>query len=162
FGSPYAYANYFGDNTDVPTISTPPQQAAELMYTWAPQFSTDLAAAPIFWGECYAKINQYNTVVLGIDAATNGTRAQKESLKAEALLGRALEYFNLVNLYGKPYDSTTAAKDPAVPWITSNDVTQVVPARSTVQEIYDHMIGDINAAIPYLPLDNSANRLRGS
>ena len=162
FGNPYGYANYFGDNIDVPGISTPPVQAAELMYTWAPQFSTDLAAAPIFWGEHYAKINQYNTVLLGIDNATNGTRAQKESLKGEALLARALEYFYLVNLYGKPYDSATALKDLAVPWVTSNDVTQVVPGRSTVQEIYNHIIEDINAAVPYLPLDNSANRLRGS
>lgn len=162
FGSPYAYANYFGDNVDVPSITTPPTQVAELLYTWAPQFSTDLSAAPVFWGECYAKINQYNTVILGIDEATDGTELQKASLKGEALLGRALEYFNLVNLYGKPYDSATAAGDPAVPWVTSDDVTQVIPPRSTVQEIYDHIIEDIKTAIPNLPMDNSANRARGS
>ncbi|MBS1563671.1 MAG: RagB/SusD family nutrient uptake outer membrane protein, partial [Bacteroidetes bacterium] len=162
FAQPYCYYNYLGDNVDVPSITTPPTQTAELMYTWAPQISTDLSSAPFFWGEHYAKINQYNTVLLGIDEATNGTTAQKQSLKAEALLGRALEYFYLVNEYGKPYDSATAGKDPAVPWVISNDVTQVVPARSTVAEIHDHIIQDIKNAIPYLPLDNSANRLRGS
>ncbi|HEY8389094.1 MAG TPA: RagB/SusD family nutrient uptake outer membrane protein, partial [Parasegetibacter sp.] len=77
-------------------------------------------------------------------------------------LGRALEYFYLVNEYGKPYDSVTADRDLAVPFVTSNDVSQIVPDRSTVQEIYDHIISDLNAAIPYLPNDNSANRFRGS
>jgi hypothetical protein len=37
-----------------------------------------------------------------------------------------------------------------------------VPPCSTIAEIYKHIIDDINAAIPDLPSDNSANRLRGS
>ena len=162
FGQPSGIFNYFGDNVDAPSISTPPTQPAELVYTWGQQYSTDLSAAPMFWGEHYAKINQFNTVLLGIDGATNGTSSQKKSIRAEALLGRALEYFYLVNEYGKSYDSATADKDLAVPFVTSNDVTQEVPARSTVAEIYKHIIADLTAAIPDLPADNSANRLRGS
>lgn len=154
--------NYFGDNVDLTNIAVPPSQYFELIYTWASQFSTDLNIAPLFWGEHYAKINQYNTVLTGIAAATGGTNSQKNSLKAEALLGRALEYFYLVNEYGQPYDSATAEKDPGVPFVTSNDVTQEVPPRSTVAEIYKHIIDDINAAIADLPADNSANRFRGS
>lgn len=159
---PFCLANYFGDNADVPTIPIPQTQVAELIYTWAPQFSTDLSISPAFWGEHYAKINQFNTVLAGIDAATGGTTSQKRSLKAEALLGRALEYFYLVNEYGKPYDSATAAHDLAVPFVTSNDITQVVPGRSTVAALYDHIIEDVNTALPDLPADNSANRFRGS
>lgn len=154
--------NYFGDNVDVPTITTPPTTAGELIYTWGLQFSTDVSTTPLFWGEHYAKINQFNTLLNGIDAATGGTESQKRSLKAEALLGRALEYFYLVNEYGKPYDSTTVSRDLAVPFVTSNDVTQKVPARSTIAEIYQHIIDDVNTAIPNLPLDNSTNRFRGS
>lgn len=161
-GSPYNYANFLGDNMDVVNIANPPAQVAELIYTWAPQFSTDLSAAPLFWGEHYGRINLFNTVLTGIDAATGGSNSQRRSLKAEALLGRALEYFYLVNYYGKPYDSTSAQQDLAVPFITSNDVAQVVPARNTVAQIYQHIIEDLNAAIPDLPADNSANRLRGS
>ncbi len=162
FGAPTAIFNFFGDNVDVVNISNPPTLAAELMYTWAEQFSVDLRVAPAFWADHYRKINQFNTVILGVESATGGTEGQKKSLKAEALLGRALEYFYLVNEYGKPYDSATAAQDLAVPFVTSNDVTQDVPPRSTVAEIHDRIISDLNAAIPDLPLDNSANRLRGS
>lgn len=154
--------NYLGDNVDVVNIPTPPALDAERIYTWAPQFAFDLNVSPAFWGDHYGKINLFNTVLVGIDEATGGTNAQKRSLKAEALLGRALEYFYLVNEYGKQYDAATAAQDLAVPFVTSNDVTQEVPPRSTVAEIYQHIIEDINAAITDLPFDNSANRFRGS
>lgn len=154
--------NYLGDNVDITTITNPPTSAGELIYTWASQFSTDLSASPYFWGPNYSNINKFNTVLVGIDNATGGTSSQRKSLKAEALLGRAFEYFYLVNEYGKEYDSATAKTDLAVPFVTSNDVSQVVPPRSTVQQIYDHIIDDLTTAIPDLPLDNSGNRFRGS
>ncbi|MNR20637.1 hypothetical protein D3C85_1374900 [compost metagenome] len=68
----------------------------------------------------------------------------------------------LVNLYGKLYNPTTASKDLAVPFVTSVDVTDEIPGRSTVQEIYDHIINDINTALANLPVDNNSNRFRGS
>ncbi|WP_127131240.1 RagB/SusD family nutrient uptake outer membrane protein [Pseudoflavitalea rhizosphaerae] len=154
--------NFLGDNVDMVNIALPPVKEHELIYTWASQFSTDLNASPAFWGEHYSKINHFNTVLVGIDDATGGTIVQKRTLKAEALLGRALEYFHLVNEYGKLYDSTTASQDLAVPFVTSNDVTQIVPARITVAEMHKQIIDDLNAAIPDLPADNSANRFRGS
>lgn len=162
FSAPTCTFNYFADNLDAVNIPNPPTLPAEIMYTWGLQFSPDINVSPAFWGEHYAKINQFNTVLLGVGEATGGTESQKRSLKAEALLGRALEYFYLVNEYGKPYNAATAAQDLAVPFVTSNDVTQTVPPRSTIAEIYQHMIDDINAAIPDLPLDNTGDRLRGS
>lgn len=161
-GTTFAYAAYMTDLADVPNITNPPIQVAELMYTWAPQFATDLTVSPVLWGEHYSRINLYNTVLLGINDATGGTNGQKRSLRAEALLGRALEYFYLVNQYAQPYDSATAKTDLAVPFVTSNDVTQDVPPRSTVADIYKHIIDDLTEAIPDLPLDNSVNRMRGS
>ncbi|HWV65265.1 RagB/SusD family nutrient uptake outer membrane protein [Chitinophaga sp.] len=161
-GYPYGAANFLSDIVDAPNIPNPPKEVAEMIYTWAPQFSTDINIAPAFWGEHYAKINHFNTVLLGIDAAVNGTNSQKRSLKAEALLARALEYFYLVNEYGQPYDSATAGKDLAVPFVTSNDVSETVPGRSTIEEIYKHIIDDLTTAIPDLPADNSGNRFRGS
>lgn len=154
--------NYLGDNVDLVNITSPPTTISELVYIWALQFSTDMTADPVFWGEHYAKINQFNTVLLGVDQATGGSASRVRSLKAEAFLGRALEYFYLLNLYGKPYDAATADQDLAVPFVTSNDVSQVVPPRSTVAEVYKQIIDDINIAIPDLSADNSSNRYRGS
>jgi tetratricopeptide (TPR) repeat protein len=160
--SPYCLLNFLGDNMDAPNVPNPPTTPAYLIYTWSPQYSVVLNISPEFWGYHYSSINKFNTVLTGIEKATGGTNGQRKSLKAEALLGRAYEYFYLVNEYGKAYDSATAAKDLAVPFVTSNDVSQKVPGRSSVAEIYNHIIEDLNAAIPDLPSDNSSNRLRGS
>lgn len=157
-----AFFNYLGDNVDVVSINTPPILSAELVYTWASQFNIDMNAPPLFWSEHYAKINLFNTVLVGIDEATGGTSAQKRSLKAEALLGRSLEYFYLLNEFGKSYDAATAATDLAVPFVTSNDVTQIVPPRITVAALYGQLVDDLNTAIVDLPDDNRANRFRGS
>jgi hypothetical protein len=161
-GQPRNALNYLGDNVDIAGVTTPAVTVTDLVYTWAPQFHLNQSEPPIFWGEHYAKINLFNAVLAGIDEATDGTNAKRKSLKAEALLGRAFEYFYLVNEYGKPYDATTASVDLAVPFVTSDDVSEVVPPRSTVAEIHQHIIDDINAAIANLPADNSPNRLRGS
>lgn len=159
---PSGTISYLNDNVDVLSITNPPASAAELVYTWGEQYSVNVNDAPLFWGDHYAKINLFNTVLVGIDNATGGSTAQRKSLKAEALLGRALEYFYLMNEYCQPYDAATSSNNPGVPFITSNDITQTVPSRGTLEELYQHILSDINAAIPDLPLDNSANRFRGS
>lgn len=154
--------NYMTDNIDLVSVNTPPSTLAELIYTWAPQFTADVNSTTYLWGEHFRRISLFNTVLLGIDAAGGGTTSQKNSLKAEALLGRAHSYFYLVNEYAKPYDAATVATDLAVPYVTSDDVSKKAPARSTAAEIYQHIIEDINTAIPNLPDDNSTARFRGS
>ncbi|MDQ7948426.1 MAG: RagB/SusD family nutrient uptake outer membrane protein [Pedobacter sp.] len=156
------YINYMTDNIDIVNITNPPTSLAELIYTWAPQFTTDVTAPTPLWGDHYKRISLFNTVLLGIDGAQGGTSSQRASIKAEALLGRANSYFYLVNEYAKPYDAATASTDLAVPFVTSDDVSQKAPPRSTTAEIYQHIIDDLNAAIPNLPPDNSNARFRGS
>lgn len=154
--------NYMTDNMDYAAVNTPPTSLIDFVYTWAPQFTNDITSPTYLWGEHYRRISLFNTVILGIDDAQSGTASQKRSLKAEALLGRAHSYFYLVNEYAKPYNAATAATDLAVPYVTSDNVSQKAPARSTSAEIYQHIIEDINAAIPDLPDDNSNARFRGS
>ncbi len=153
--------NYLGDDVDDVGLSDPLQYTSEWVYTWQKQFTVDLDDDPYFWSDHYTNIYYLNTVLVGIDEAT-GTEEEKASLKAEALLGRAFEYLYLVNLYGKPYDASTADQDLAVPFVTSNDLEDDVPDRSTIQEIYNHIIEDLTNAVSGLPEDNSDNRFRGS
>jgi hypothetical protein len=156
------YINYLSDNADYVPIVTPPVVQVDFVYTWQQQYSVIINDPPLFWGQHYSNINLFNTVIVGIDEAIGGTEVQKRSLKAEALLGRSLEYFYLMNEYCQPYDPATAAGYPGVPYVTSNDVSQATPPRGTLAEIYQHVIDDLNAAIPNLPLDNGVNRFRGS
>lgn len=132
----------------------------ERAYTWQEQL-TNADNAPKMLSGAYNHIYYFNVVIGNIDAA-GGTEVQKRSLKAEALLGRANEYFYLLNLYGKSYDAATASTDLAVPFVTSSDINTATPPRATVQQLYDYIINDLTTAIPDLPADNSANRFRGS
>ncbi|WP_256004846.1 RagB/SusD family nutrient uptake outer membrane protein [Pedobacter deserti] len=154
--------NLLDDNVDDVYIKNPFTSQNNWIYTWQKQFALDLAAAPAIWKDFYESIYYYNTVLNGIDEATGGTEQQKNSIRAEAQLGRAFSYLYLVNLYGNVYKAETADKDLAVPFVTSNDLNDPTPPRSTVKEIYDHIIADINAAIAALPKDNNQNRFRGS
>lgn len=147
------------DIRDFPAITTPPTTSSELAYVWAAQHTGTTAT---LWQSQYEAISSYNTVIQGIDEATGGTEQQKKTIKAEAMMSRAFYYFYLVNQYGKSYDSTTASTDLAVPIVVSDDVAQTTPPRSTVKEVYDFIISDLNTALPDLPLDNNKNKYRGS
>jgi len=133
---------------------------AERAYIWSEQF-TDADASPKMLSGAYNHIYYFNTLLENIDGVT-GNADQKQQLKAEALLGRANEYFYLVNLYGKPYDAATAATDLAVPFVVSSDINTATPPRATVQDLYRYMIEDLNTAIVNLPASNAGNRFRGS
>lgn len=134
---------------------------SERCYLWQEQ-TTDINVAPKLLTGAYSHIYYFNTVIEHVDGAAGGTDAQKAQLKAEALLGRANEYFYLLNLYGKSYDANTARTDLSVPFVTSTDINTPTPPRATVQELYDHIIGDLQASLANLPADNSMNRFRGS
>lgn len=153
--------NLLDDHKDLPTISATLTSSNDKIFTWQPQFSETVPGTAEIWQGIYKPIYLFNTVIERVDKAEGGVDERKK-LKAEALLGRAYEYLLLVNLYGKVYNKNTADRDLAVPFITSIDVSDRTPERSTVQEIYDHILSDLTAALPDLPKDNSTNRFRGS
>ncbi|AOM78015.1 RagB/SusD family nutrient uptake outer membrane protein [Pedobacter steynii] len=103
----------------------------------------------------------YNIIINEVMNADGGTEEQKLALKAEALTNRAWIYFMLINYYGKPYLEATAATDPGFPIVLSADVTLNKFDRSSVKEVYNFMISDLQAAIPALPI-SAGNRTRMS
>ncbi|MFD2871893.1 RagB/SusD family nutrient uptake outer membrane protein [Mucilaginibacter ximonensis] len=154
--------NLLSDLVDNVTIPSPPVDAIDRVYSWQDQFDQKVTGTAYIWYNYYQSIYLFNAVIYNIDGAENGTAQQKNALKAEALLGRALDYLSLVNLYGKQYNAATADKDLAVPFVTTLDISDKLPNRSTVKEIYGHIIADINEALTNLPADNKSNRYRGS
>ncbi|HEY8389282.1 MAG TPA: RagB/SusD family nutrient uptake outer membrane protein [Parasegetibacter sp.] len=150
------------DNIDNTSVKLPVISVNDRIYTWQQQYVVETTPPPVIWKDFYESIYYFNTVLAGIDEATGGTPEEKKKLKSEALVGRALSYLYLVNLYGKQYNPATADQDLAVPFVTSNDLNTPTPRRSTVKEIYDYIINDLTTAIPDLPADNSTNRFRGA
>jgi hypothetical protein len=108
------------------------------------------------WGAIYGAINTINIFKEGLDAAWTGnkltgkiTQAEYDQYRSEALALRALCYFDLLQLYAKPYVNG-AGSNPGVPLRLKAEKTSENSdlARSTVVEVYTQILADLNAAEP--------------
>lgn len=120
-------------------------------YTWQPDVyernvSIPGLSSPSTYSLYYGRIKGCNAVLDYIDGVA-GPQAQKDRVKAEALAIRAFLYFNLVNLYGKPYNEDKEAA--GVPLKLSASITTTGLKRNTVAEVYAQLINDLNAAIAF-------------
>jgi len=94
-----------------------------------------------YWDSCYKAIavaNQALTYCNGPDSA------QFAAQKGEALVCRAYAHFMLVCLFAKPYEPTTAANDPGIPYVTKPQSTVFEQyKRGTVQSVYANIEADL-------------------
>lgn len=148
------YPDYF------PIIRTL-QQSTLAAYTFQKDIFGD-ANKDYYYTQSYANIYYYNVIISNIMDAIDGTDKEKKSIQSEAYLGRAFEYLNLVNVYAVQYDPKTAATDPGVPLILTEDITQTNLTRASVQEVYDQILSDLTEALKYLPEKPKINAFRGS
>lgn len=98
----------------------------------------------------YANIGVSNLVMENALTATDATDAERHTVYAYAQALRAMAYYQLVNFYADAYDPATAQTKRAVPIISSSAVGAPYE-QGTVQQVYDLIIADIEAALPYLP-----------
>jgi hypothetical protein len=103
------------------------------------------------WNNAYTAILRTNRIL-----ETKLTGSEVDQIKAEAYAIRALLYFKLVNIYGKPY--TDDPSSLGVPLITKYDPF-FFPARNTVKEIYTQIVSDLTTAIPKAVTYTSSGRL---
>ena len=115
-----------------------------------------------FWFASYNRIYYYNTVIDNIMNADGSDEQQKLSIRAEALISRALEYLYLVNGYAKYYDVRTADTDPGVPLILDEDISKKDLVRASVKDVYAQIQSDLQAALPNLPAQPKGNAFRAS
>ena len=114
-------------------------------YTWQPtecdqdglgtQINTTASATQ--YAKFYQCIMGCNAVLDQIDDAI-GEQKDRDRVKAEALAVRALQYFQLVNLYGEPYNYNKNAL--GVPLKLTADLQQEGMARATVAQVYEDVI----------------------
>jgi tetratricopeptide (TPR) repeat protein len=144
--------DFVSTDTDLGDLSNPNNKEVKL-YTWSKDLFTE-ETEEYSWNFPYKNIYEYNVVIESIDQANSSigyTSDDKKVIKAEAKVGRAYEYWLLVNTFAKQYSETSAATDLGVPLITEPNVTGEVSNRSTVKEIYDFIIKDVEESIEYLP-----------
>lgn len=124
--------------------------------TWNQTVVSSTNEVQNLWGAVYNAVNQVNIFLEDLDVAWNGgkltdkiTKAEYDQYKSEALTLRSMCYFDLLQLYAKPYNIGNGA-NPGVPLRlkamktrTENDL-----ARSSVAEVYTQILADLNAAEP--------------
>ncbi len=135
-------------------------------YTWQP-YEEDLdgygseintVASTTAYGQYYKKIMGCNAVLDGIDDAI-GTQEMRNRVKAEALGVRALLYFQLVNIFGEPYNYNPDA--PGVPLKLNANLSKDGIPRSSVREVYNQIVADLTEAVALMdPLEIHTSNYR--
>lgn len=92
----------------------------------------------------------YVNHILNQGGKTIKASPEKEQLIGEAYALRAYVYFNLINLYGKPYNTETAASK-GVPLVLETDTERDFKPQS-VQQVYDQIADDLEKSKKHLQL----------
>lgn len=101
------------------------------------------------WSTLYDIILQTNSLIQSIDRlVAQGSLEDFKVYKGQALTIRALVYFDLVRLYGEPYNENKAAF--GVSNITTPIPVFSQPLRNTVEENYTQIVKDLTEAAPLL------------
>lgn len=111
----------------------------------------DAMADDVNWKNQYYIVSITGTILIELEKATDNPVVQKQ-LAAEARVHRAYAYLNLVNIYGKHYNASTAATDLGVPIIENAALLQPLN-RKSVQEVYNYIFSELNLAVNDLPDD---------
>lgn len=135
------------------------QSAVANAYYWRPIITINQKADPEVWGPLYNVIYSANVIINDVMEATDGTMEKKEQVMGEALVIRANCYLDLLTVFAKAYNPATAATDPGLPLVTSINVTDKAPMRSSVKATLDLMISDVLKAAASVPISN-LNRYR--
>lgn len=128
-------------------------------YFWKPIITVDEKSDPDIWGPLYNRIYSTNVIINGVMKVQDGAEVEKKKVMGEALVMRANLYMDLLTVFAKAYNPSTAATDPGMPMPTNTDITGKAPARLSVQATLEAMTSDVKNAIEMLPLIN-INRYR--
>src|SRR5690606_13250692 len=103
------------------------------------------------WNRAYQRILYAN---LALEARELSPAAVDKNLwnniVGSALFFRSINHYQLLQLFAKPYDASTAATDPGIPIRIDYDVTLKSP-RHSVADVYAQIIKDLEEAIELLP-----------
>ncbi|MBL1411513.1 RagB/SusD family nutrient uptake outer membrane protein [Sphingobacterium faecale] len=119
----------------------------KLFYHWDSKVQSNRT-----WNGLYNSMVYYPNVVLDQlqnFKETTENRVQYNRIKGQALFYRAFAYYQLAQLYCRPY-SETAKTDPGIPLRTTT-VIETPSVRATVQETYGKIVGDLLLALDLLP-----------
>ena len=102
------------------------------------------------WSQVYNCLLQANNIIKNIEAMRDNGNSSSglDDILGQAYTARALMHFDLVRVYGQPYNMNKGAAGIAI-------VTEPVDAgaqlqRNTVEEVYTQIVADLTKAAPML------------
>lgn len=106
-----------------------------------------------FWSVGYDCVMQINNLLENIARLEAEGETGFDYYKGQALTLRALVYFDLVRLYGLPYNYKSDSY--GVPNVTQTLDASAQPTRATVAENYRQILSDLKEGAPLLATDKS-------
>ncbi|MFP4090330.1 MAG: RagB/SusD family nutrient uptake outer membrane protein [Cyclobacteriaceae bacterium] len=101
----------------------------------------------LFWYHRYNIILHANLLINGIAESDFAETPELFEILGQAYTYRAYAYLSLIQHYAKGYLIGNPSSDPGVPLLFSSESPFTSEPRSTVQEIYDQIEADLDAAI---------------
>ncbi|WP_316821343.1 RagB/SusD family nutrient uptake outer membrane protein [Pedobacter gandavensis] len=125
-------------------------------YKWNDE-NPDPNSRELPYGGFYTSIFYANSVIADIETKA-GKTPETAQIKGEAFVLRAYNYFELLNLFTKPFNKGTAAADRGVPISLIIDIeTNHKP--SSVEAVYNQIFSDLAAGQALMNVDNFASGL---
>ena len=141
----YMSDNY-DDNGDLYNYSY--NQVREFYY-WEDLVETSQDSPSGIWSDAYGAIAAANQALVSIEELGNPEECMP--YKGEALLCRAYGHFVLANVFCMAYNEATASENLGIPYITAPETSVgVAYDRGTLQEVYEKINADIEAALPLI------------
>lgn len=121
------------------------------IYTWKDQ-GQDKQTVEFPW------IRFYNSIFYANHIITEGSNrieqsSEKDQLLAEAYALRAYAFFDLANLYAKPYNVETASSVKAIPLVLDIDLEKII-APSSLEETYFQIHSDLKESMALMQRDS--------
>lgn len=113
------------------------------------------------WNNAYQRI-LYANMALDVEKIKPSVHEQEtwNNVKGSAHFFRAYNYYHLAQIFCKTFDSASSSRDLGLPLRIDYDIT-VKYKRSSLQEVYDFIISDLEISLKLLPILGS-NKYRPS
>ncbi|GHT60722.1 hypothetical protein AGMMS50239_10200 [Bacteroidia bacterium] len=149
--------------TNVINLISAPSKTLEAVLVTSDESAdrTMLTPTDIKYEKYYFIITNVANIVISNADQASGDREKARQLKAEAYILRAYLHYLLVNFYAKGYDPATAETDPGVPYVKEDNRIGEPNKKSTVAEVYAHILADIDEALQLKSLPQTpVNKMR--
>lgn len=120
------------------------------IYKWN-DANPDAVTAEFPYLQLYTTIFYANEVIAEVEKRV-GKSAETSQMKGEAFLLRAYCHFELVNMYGKTYNASTAVNDRGIPISLKMDLEQNYKPAS-VEQVYEQIQKDIEEGKKHLNVE---------